>query len=184
MKPGSTSPSTKAKFLLRPARPRDVEAIASLGSHVFATTFGYSLPASDLDAYLEDAYSPSSIASDLANPNIDIVVACDDLDHVMGFVQLTRGTSEECVAEADKPVELQRLYVRQECHGRGVGKALVDRVQDMGREQGFKTMWLGVWEDNFKAQKVYDRLGFVKVGTHDFTMGTCVQTDWILSKNL
>jgi ribosomal protein S18 acetylase RimI-like enzyme len=184
MMPGTVSPSAKPQTILRAALPKDVEAIANLGSHVFSTTFGYSLPVADLNAYLTDAYSLSSIASDLSNPNIDIIVACDSLDHVMGFAQLTRGTIEECVAKAERPVELQRLYVAQGYHGRGVGKALVDRVEEMARGQGFKTMWLGVWEDNFKAQKVYERLGFGKVGEHDFKMGESVQTDWILSKNL
>ena len=181
---GKMSPPQQAQIILRPAGPKDAEAIAGLGSHVFSTSFGYSLPASDLDAYIEAAYSASAIASDLANPNIDIVVACDNQDHVMGFAQLTRGTIEQCVAKADKPVELQRLYVNQEYHGRGVGKALVDRVQEIGREMGFKTIWLGVWEENLKAQKVYERLGFAKVGEHDFKMGTCIQTDWILIKDL
>ena len=40
------------------------------------------------------------------------------------------------------------------------------------------------WEENFKAQKVYERMGFRKVGQHDFKMGNCVQTDWILTKRL
>lgn len=103
---------------------------------------------------------------------------------MIGFVQLTRGTLEECVAQKEKPIELQRLYVAQECHGRGVGKALIERAEEMAREQGFATLWLGVWEENFKAQKVYERMGFGKVGEHDFKMGECVQTDWILSKDL
>jgi ribosomal protein S18 acetylase RimI-like enzyme len=182
--PGTASPSLKPQIPLRPAQPKDVQAIATLGSTVFASTFGHSLPASDLDAYLKDAYSPSSIASGLANPQMDIVVACNDVDHVIGFAQLTRGTLEECVSQKEKLIELQRLYVGEEYHGRGVGKALIERVEEMAREQGFRTLWLGVWEENLKAQKVYGRMGFEKVGEHDFKMGECVQTDWILSKDL
>jgi len=57
-------------------------------------------------------------------------------------------------------------------------------VERLALERGFVTMWLGVWEENFKAQKIYERMGFRKVGQHDFKMGNCVQTDWILTKRL
>jgi ribosomal protein S18 acetylase RimI-like enzyme len=170
--------------ILRPAKTRDIEAIANLGSTTFSSSFGYSLPASDLQAYLETAYTPSSIAKDLANPLIDIIVACDANDHVIGFVQLTQGTIEPCIADVERPIELQRLYVDEKYHGGGVGRALEGEVERISRERGFKTMWLGVWEENFKAQKAYERFGFSKVGSHDFVMGTCVQTDWILTKTL
>lgn len=179
-------PPTKRPFTLRLAQPKDVPSITSLGSSVFAASFGYSLPPSDLEDYLNTAYSPSSIASDLSSPNIDVIVAVspENDDQVLGFSQLTQGTIEPCVKGSEKPIELQRLYVSQECHGKGVARALVEKVEEMARKRGFKTMWLGVWEENFKAQKVYGKFGFVRVGEHDFKMGTCIQTDWIMSKNL
>jgi len=142
------------------------------------------MPASDLQAYLISAYSVQSVASDLANPNIDIIVACSSSDSVIGFTQLTRGTMEDCLKGSEMPIELQRLYVTQEYHGAGVGRALIDRVEEIARGEGYKTLWLGVWEENFKAQNVYAKMGFRKVGEHDFKMGNCVQTDWILSKRL
>ncbi|KAK0123212.1 hypothetical protein ONS96_010212 [Cadophora gregata f. sp. sojae] len=181
--PQSTSP-VRREFKIRAAKPKDVEAIAALGSRVFSNSFGYSLSPVDLEAYLQSAYSHTAIKSDLSNSNMDTIVATDSNDHVVGFSQLTRGTTEPCLAGVEKTVELQRLYVSEDCHGAGVGRKLVDRVEGMAREQGFVTMWLGVWEENFKAQKVYLKLGYVKVGSHDFKMGDCIQTDWIMSKKL
>jgi ribosomal protein S18 acetylase RimI-like enzyme len=177
-------PQMATDFILRPAQSKDAKQIANLGSHIFASTFGYSMPPSDLDHYLKDAYSISSIESDISNPDVDLIVACDDDDNVIGFSQLRRGSIEPCVAKKEKPIELQRLYVSPEFHGRGIARVLVDSVEKMAKGQGFKTLWLGVWEENVKAQKVYERMGFVRVGEHDFKMGDCVQTDWIMNKNL
>jgi len=179
-------PPKKPQITLRPATPKDAPQISVLGAHTFTTSFGYSLPAVDLKAYLESAYSIPSISSDIANPNITTIVACPALspEIVIGFSQLTRGTSEPCLEGYEKIVELQRLYVSPDFHGGGVGRMLVESVERVAREEGFVTMWLGVWEDNFKAQKVYERIGFAKVGSHDFVMGSCVQTDWILTKRL
>ncbi|CZS98914.1 uncharacterized protein RAG0_07466 [Rhynchosporium agropyri] len=181
--PESASPS-KRESNIREANPKDIEAIASLGSRVFTASFGYSLSTRDLEAYLQSAYSIAAIISDLSNTNIDTIVATDSQDHVVGFSQLTRGTTEPCLEGMEKTVELQRLYVSEDCHGAGIGRKLANRVEELAREQGFVTMWLGVWEDNLKAQKVYEKLGYVKIGHHDFVMGDCVQTDWILSKKL
>jgi ribosomal protein S18 acetylase RimI-like enzyme len=180
----SMNTSIKATPIVRLAELKDAAAIATLGSETFASTFGHSMPVADLQAYLQSAYSPLSIANDLSNPLIGIFVACDSHDHVIGFVQLTQGTIEPCVKTAEAPIELQRLYIRQGYHGRGVGKALEEFAEDVGRKMGFKTIWLGVWEENFRAHKVYERFGFGKIGYHDFKIGDCVQTDWIMSKRL
>ncbi len=176
--------SAKREVTLRAADAKDVEAVAALGARVFSASFGYSLPPSDLDAYINSAYSISSIASDLSNPNIDTIVATDSHNHVVGFSQLTRGTTEPCLAGLEKTIELQRLYVSEDYHGAGLGRKLIEKVENIARNTGFLTIWLGVWEENIKAQKVYERLGYRKVGDHDFKMGECVQTDWILSKKL
>lgn len=172
---------------IRPATPKDLPAIGNLGATVFATTFGYSLPPSDLEAYLTTAYSPQALTADLENDLITILVGCSQ-DTVVGFAYLTRPSPstvpEPSLAGKEKPVELQRLYVSKEFHGRGVGRMLGDAVERIAKEEGYKTFWLGVWEENLKAQKVYGKLGFGKCGEHDFTMGQCVQTDWIMSKAL
>jgi ribosomal protein S18 acetylase RimI-like enzyme len=41
-----------------------------------------------------------------------------------------------------------------------------------------------VWEHNTAAIAFYQRYGFIKTGTHPFTLGSDVQTDWIMQLNL
>jgi len=79
-------------------------------------------------------------------------------------------------------VELQRLYVDTSFHGGGVGKLLIGGIEAIAKEEGYETLWLGVWEENFKAYGFYQRFGLVKCGFHDFKMGECVQRDWIMKK--
>ena len=178
---------THRTTIVREAKPNDASAIARLGGQVFSTTFGYSLQADDLEAYLAASYSDSAILEDLTNLNKDTFVVCPrtDPDHVLGFAILTRGTIEPCISHlAGTTVELQRLYIDVNSHGRGLGKLLTNQVELIAKRQGFETMWLGVWEENIKAQQVYARLGYQRVGEHDFVMGNCRQTDWIMVKDL
>jgi RimJ/RimL family protein N-acetyltransferase len=41
-----------------------------------------------------------------------------------------------------------------------------------------------VWEENHKAQRVYEKLGYKIVGDHDFVIGGVIQTDHIMLKEL
>jgi len=47
---------------------------------------------------------------------------------------------------------------------RGIGKALIRRVEDEARARGLRGVWLGVADDNYDARRLYDRLGYVQEG--------------------
>jgi ribosomal protein S18 acetylase RimI-like enzyme len=179
-----TQSEEQSAITIRDATDGDAEFIAAIGREVFSHAFGYSLSEEDLQTYLQESYTEALISEEIKDPLKHLMVACNHANKVLGFVQLTKGSSEPCVEDAENPIELQRLYVHHESHGLGIGKVLIQRAEKVAIAQGYKTMWLGVWEDNHKAQKVYGKAGFVHVGEHDFKMGDCIQTDLILIKTL
>lgn len=145
--------------------------------------------AEQLQAYLDEAYTESAIAETLATPAQTTLVAVDpeEPSNVLGFALLNRSStpSEPVIyqkPEYPNPIELQRLYVGLEAHGKGIGTALMAAAEALARKEGFETMWLGVWEENWRAQGVYAKLGYQKVGEHVFDVGGDAQTDWILVK--
>jgi ribosomal protein S18 acetylase RimI-like enzyme len=178
--------NNKLQIKIRPARETDMPKIASLGSKTFTATFAHSMPATDLKEYLESVYSHTAMENEFSNPSIDIYVAYDEVNpqHIMGFVELTQGTTDPCLEGVEAAIELQRLYVDERYHGKGVGGALTKHVEKTAKEMGFATIWLGVWEENLNAHKAYERFGFKKIGEHDFVIGKCIQTDWVLMKPL
>ncbi|EXJ91811.1 hypothetical protein A1O3_00361 [Capronia epimyces CBS 606.96] len=172
-------------FSTRAATVQDAPAIAELGSTVFSTTYGFSIPTPDLNAYLDEAYSISAIVKNITSPSIHVVVACSDSDNrIIGFAQLTEGTTEACIEDLESIVELQRLYVHVDYHGAGVGRTLSKEIEKIARDRGYRTMWLGVWEGNFRAQRVYEAMEYSRVGEREFKMGQCIQTGWIMCKDL
>lgn len=177
-------------FALRRATRADANAISDLGTTIFRVTFGHSCTPEQLEKYLEDSFSPEAVERELANPNKDLIVAvaegatAGDKEDVVGFALLTRGTSEPCLEHVTNAIELQRLYVGIPYHGTGLGGRLQRETEAMAREQGFDHLWLGVWEENHKAIKVYEKLGFETVGSHDFDLGGDIQTDLIMLKKL
>ncbi|XWW93800.1 hypothetical protein V2A60_001737 [Cordyceps javanica] len=196
---------------VRKATLAEAADITRIGRVVFADTFGHSVPGSELQAYLDSAYTVPLISAELKDATKDILVAIHHSESqstnsdssnaepgskistddgvVVGFAQLTRGTShtEPCVAKlphAASSVELQRLYVDMSHHGKGIGSRLAGAMEDIARREGFTHMWLGVWEENKMAARVYAKLGYAGIGFHDFVVGSIVQRDDILMKQL
>lgn len=193
---GSTAPA----LTIRKATPADAPAILAIGTAVFTDTFRASgcTPA-QLQAYLDEAYTPEAILATLTSPATHTTLVAVDpsaspssttsKSDILGFALLNRASSEPVIEKGGYPgplVELQRLYVGSETHGRGVGTALMREAERIARgEMGCVTMWLGVWEGNGPAQGLYiGKLGFERVGEHVFDVGGDLQTDWILVKTL
>ncbi|KAG2177376.1 hypothetical protein INT44_007887 [Umbelopsis vinacea] len=183
----STSPirtEGKGAITIRDATVDDAESVAAIGREVFTISFGYSVSEEDLQTYLQETYTEALVCEDIKDPLTHLMVACNADDKVLGFVQLIKGSSEPCVEDAENAIKLQRIFVHHESHGLGIGKLLIKMAEKVASSQGYKTLWLGVFEENIKAQKLYEKSGFIHVGEQDFKLGECVQTDIIMSKTL
>ena len=211
----ATTESQTSKCLPQPnevvtqdAVAADAEAIAKIGAMTFTNSFGYSVPADHLQAYLMTTYTPVAISKELANEQNRFFVARLNSargagnSEVIGFIHMKLGTTEPCVPSDVPTCELHRIYVSLDHLGRGIGQLMMARGLQWARDQllgserlseatsvvkkgakGQKAgVWLGVWEENVKAERMYRRWGFERVGTHHFLTGDTKQTDWIMVK--
>lgn len=166
----------------RRGTPADASGIAALGARVFRKSYGWSLSAQDLENYLSISYAVTEISAALSNAANTFVLATTADGTIVGFMQLTQGTSDPCLDHLESKIELQRLYVGEECQGKGIGKRLVQEAEVVAKEVGAGNVWLGVWEKADWAQPVYLKAGYEKVGEHGFPIGDTVHTDWIMLK--
>jgi len=60
-------------------------------------------------------------------------------------------------------LHLLNVTVAPDWQSRGLGHALLDAVQSIGRERGFASLWLEVRESNARARALYQRRGFAEV---------------------
>jgi ribosomal protein S18 acetylase RimI-like enzyme len=183
--PASLKKHAASDITIGYAAASEAAAIAKIGTDTFTIAFGHSVSAQDLADFLATTYSTASVQRDMQNPRVVTWVARDSTSKVLGFVQLVRGLSEPCIpGDAATHAELRRLYVDATAHGRGIGSKLMAAVEAQARAEGFKQLWLTVWEFNPNAQRLYERLGYEKVGAMGFATGKCVQTDFVLCKAL
>ncbi len=133
-----------------------------------------------MDAYLAETYGHDLQRAELADQSIATLLA-EGGEGLAGFAQVRDHDVPPCVTGPD-PVELWRFYVDQRWHGRGLAQQLMRAVDDEARARGARTLWLGVWERNFRAQAFYSKCGFIDVGSHAFMLGTDRQTDRVMAR--
>jgi diamine N-acetyltransferase len=167
---------------IRRADVNDAALLAELGARTFNDTFAADNNAEDMAAYLSASFSPSKQTEELLDAQ-SIYLIAEIGGHPVGYAQLYAGAAPECV-KGDEPVELVRFYVLQEWHGRGVGAPLMRACIEEARAAGRRTLWLGVWEHNGRAQAFYRKWDFETVGEHIFQLGSDPQTDVLMAREI
>jgi ribosomal protein S18 acetylase RimI-like enzyme len=81
---------------------------------------------------------------------------------------------------AAEALEVQQLYVDTELQRKGVGRMLMDRAVAAARREGYKGVWLSVWQDADWATGFYEAYGFQRVGTAEFWLGQSKFMDYLM----
>ncbi len=78
--------------------------------------------------------------------------------------------------------EIRQLYVLATHQNQRLGAKLLDVAFAWLTEQKFSPLYIGVWSQNYGAQRFYGRYGFTKVGEYGFPVGKTVDHEFILKR--
>ncbi len=87
-----------------------------------------------------------------------VFYAIDDAGKPVGFMQLFASFSSVTTCRI---WILNDLYVAESLRGSGIGKALLARSVELAKETGARRVVLSTAHTNKRAQRVYERFGFV-----------------------
>ena len=163
---------------LQDAVEADAARLAEFGARTFYDAFAADNTPEDMRQHLESAFSPQLQLAEIRNPGIDTLIAIESGSWA-GFAQLRADKVSDGVP-AQGSIELWRFYVDRHWHGQGIAARLMAGAKQRARRRGARTLWLGVWERNARAQAFYRKQGFTKVGRQVFVVGTDPQTDDVL----
>jgi diamine N-acetyltransferase len=173
-----------SEIKIRQATFEDAEMLTRLSYKTFWDAF-HAHPKNapgDLADYMQKAFNTKQIRRELAEEKTIFLVAEIENEPV-GYAKLKIDSIEDGIS-ATKPIELARLYSKQEFLGKGVGARLMDECFEIAKQTDCDTMWLGVWEYNPRAQRFYEKYGFHVVGRHVFQLGSDPQTDLLMQKEI
>jgi putative acetyltransferase len=126
---------------IRLSRPQDLPALFRVWENAVRATHSF-LPEEDLDFYarqVRDQYLPAHC----------FWVATGVDDEPLGFMGMTGS-------------KIDALFVDPSCHGRGIGRALVDHAASLAGD-----LTVDVNEQNRGARSFYEKLGFRRIGRSD-----------------
>jgi ribosomal protein S18 acetylase RimI-like enzyme len=181
--PGAGAPwAGRGEILIRRATDDDASRLAEFAQRTFVETFAADNTVEDMAAHVAKSFGPAIQLREIRDPGTMTLLV--ELGVTLaGFAQVRRGTPPACVT-GNSPVELHRFYVDRPFQGRGIAQTLMRAVDDVARELGGHTLWLGVWERNARAIAFYAKCGFVDAGQQAFVVGTDQQTDRVMARSL
>ena len=161
----------------RRAQLDDAEILSEVANRTFYDTFKGTCTDADMESFLEAYFNLQQVRKELSN-EADMFYLAESGGKVVGYLRFMEDYSGLPLMKQWKALELKRIYVEKEFHGIGVAQALMELVLSYAADHKYEVVWLGVWEHNKKAQRFYEKYGFVNSGhTHDFPIGNTPQTD-------
>jgi ribosomal protein S18 acetylase RimI-like enzyme len=160
----------------------DIERLQIIGRKTFYETFSASNTEENMNRYLQDGFSTEKLTEELTNPDSEFYLALSAGD-VIGYLKLNFGTSQTELKD-NKALEIERIYVLKEFHGKKVGQLLYEKAIEVARQKSADYVWLGVWEENPRAINFYRKNGFVEFDKHIFQLGGDEQTDIMMKLRL
>lgn len=167
---------------IRKVNAGDIQRLQQIGKQTFAETFASENSEEDMREYLENGFSVEKLAAELADENAEFYFA-EDSGKVIGYLKLNTGQSQTEIRGANA-LEIERIYVLQEFHGKKVGQLLYDKALECAKAKKVDYVWLGVWEQNPRAIRFYEKNGFIAFDKHIFKLGNDEQTDIMMKLEL
>ncbi len=165
---------------IRRAFAADAPALAAIGRATFAGAFGHLYWPEDLEAFLAAAYDVERTRRELEDPRCAVWLAESGAE-VVGYA--VAGPCDLPHPEVTAACgELKRVYVTQGVQGGGTGSRLVGEALAWLERIGPRRLWIGVWSGNEGARRLYERLGFEKVGEYYFQVGEARDREFIMRR--
>lgn len=160
----------------RTATLSDIPQIRQLAGRTWSDTYGEILSPDQLEWMFEWMYSHDSLRRQIEEGQCFFIAFEADIPY--GYISVER--------QGSHLFHFQKIYVVPEAHGKGVGKALVEKGLDYIREVQPEParVELNVNRRN-KALGFYKRMGFEIVAEGDFSIGNgYYMNDYIMGRDV
>ncbi|WP_010216697.1 GNAT family N-acetyltransferase [Sphingomonas sp. PAMC 26621] len=167
---------------VRAAGPADADALSLVASATFLDTYAGSLDGSDMVEHCAAKNRPETFVAWASDPRDAVLLGEIIPGHApVGYAVLTSTIDLPVPLEAGD-IELRRIYSLSRMHGSGLGPALMQQAVDAAIQFGSRRILLGVWGENHRAHRFYERQGFTVIGTRQFRVGAVVHDDLVYAR--
>ncbi|WP_264537654.1 GNAT family N-acetyltransferase [Flavobacterium sp. N1736] len=169
-------------IIIRQISLNEIDQLQKIGQQTFHETFSESNSEENMKSYLKEKFSYQKLTEELTDDNSEFYFATLD-NEVIGYLKINFGESQTELKD-NKSLEIERIYVSKEFHGKKIGQLLYDKAIEIAKEKNTEYVWLGVWENNLRALRFYKKNGFTEFDKHIFKLGNDEQTDLMMKLKL
>lgn len=186
-------------IIIRRINAGDLESLIKISRQTFHETFSEVNTEENMNRYLDESLSHGKLQAELENGNSEFYFAFQITEkdfakekrteeeinsvelpeQIIGYLKLNFGDAQTELKN-DQAIEIERIYVLKEFHGKKVGQLLYNKAIEVAQERNADFVWLGVWEENQKAISFYKKNGFIEFDQHKFVLGDDEQTDLMM----
>lgn len=156
----------------------ELKRLQQIGRQTFSETFSSANTEADMAKYLTEKFSEDQLTKELCDGNSEFYLAILK-DEVVGYLKVNFSASQTEMKD-ENAMEIERIYVLKEYHGKEVGQQLYQKALEIARKRRLSFIWLGVWEENPRAIRFYEKNGFTIFDKHIFRLGNDEQTDLLM----
>jgi ribosomal protein S18 acetylase RimI-like enzyme len=160
----------------------EVKLLRAISVQTFTETFAHQNSENDMQKYVSENLSIEQLTKELNTKGASFYFLNLNSD-VIGYLKINTG-KVQTELKNDISLEIERIYIKQEFHGKNVGKKLLDKAIEIAKEHHYQYIWLAVWELNLKAIAFYKKHNFVEFDKHIFKLGDDEQIDIMMKMNL
>lgn len=166
----------------------DTHELAAVAARTFPLACPPSIAWANIASFIDTNLSAARFAEYLADPHRVILTARHD-DRIVGYAMVVDGVGDDPdvarAVEVRPAAELSKMYVLPDFHGAGLSTALMERAVAAVADWQVRCVWLGVNQENFRAQRFYTKHGFTISGTRTFLVGEDLrENDYVMVREL
>ncbi|MFF0634640.1 GNAT family N-acetyltransferase [Nocardia sp. NPDC004151] len=168
---------------IEPAVTDDADELAAVAAVTFPLACPPGSTPEDMAAFIAEVLSADRFREYLDDGERSVLKAVLD-EKIVGYALLNAmppANPDVAAVVTHRPVtELSKMYVLPGQHGNGVSAALMRAALKTARTGGDIAVWLGVNQENVRAQRFYTKHGFTVAGTKTFTVGSRLHHDYVM----
>ena len=158
---------------IRKATLNDVPTITKLAEEIWWPTYAKVISAEQISFMLGEMYSAEALTTQMENGHGFLILTVDAI--AKGYASFSK--------QDETTYKLQKLYLHPDQQGKGVGKMLIDFVEQEVKNLGAEQLMLNVNRGN-NAQVFYSKVGYHVLEEIDIPFHQYVLNDYVMGKSL
>jgi GNAT superfamily N-acetyltransferase len=155
----------------------DYKTIRDIAHQTWPIAYGEILPKAQLDYMLGTFYNDEALNDSVLNKGHYFVLAKEG-EETLGFASYEHNYNQK------QQTKIHKIYILPQTQGKGIGKTLIDFIENVAKENHSTALSLNVNRFN-KALYFYQKLGFEIVGEVDIELDHgYLMEDYVMEKKI